>query len=336
MPINNELKPRIRPIEDKFGKKPYNNFANLLENIQVTLSQAPAYGDLIRHFVSFATATYEEQPYEFFKNIQDLRVEDLIFYKTVNRELLPGTLETVRLNFLIEGISIQEVTHILRYRNATFSAECSGEKWWTDKTFVVPTSVENSDMFNARYRQICEDAKKLYCDMIDSKEISIRDARYILPRATETFYFMSMNLADTLHFIYDRIDTQIQPFADNVMAYKMIQQVIYKYPIIAKVFGRDILNKPAKFYTTSARKTLGSNMYPPDKNNDTFEYNEEDFIYKKTRDKFNGVDRPERRIFEGIKQRTQNLLEEAIDGLDSYYGKDFFEQDIDINEIKKR
>src|SRR5690606_22859517 len=118
-------------------------------------------------------------------------------------------------------ISLQEVTHILRHRMATFSADCSGDKWWTHKDALVPNSIENSDEFYARYRKLVEDAKQLYCDMIDSKEISIMDARYILPRCLSTFYFMRIGLKDLIGFIKQRIDKQIQPETDNLIAYYM-------------------------------------------------------------------------------------------------------------------
>lgn len=336
MPVNNNLKPRKRPVKEKWGKEPETEYVNLLKNIRLSLVQAPSYEEIRKYFASFATATYEDSPFEFYDNAEkhgDTGVIDRIVYRTFKRQLLPATMETIKLNFLIEGISIQEVTHILRYRKAAFSAECSGEKWWSDKKMVVPTSIENSNEFYERYKTICDMSKKLYADMVDSKEISIRDARYILPRATETFYFMSMDLGDALHFINDRIDCQIQPLADNVLAYQMLICLLKQYPILVKVLGKDVLNRQARFYTSAARNVLGSNMYPPDRNNDVFEYNEEDFIYNKTRENFNGVDNPERRIFEEIKKETELEIEKIDKMVDEKYGVGYFEKEIELEEI---
>jgi thymidylate synthase (FAD) len=340
MPINNEKQIREFPVQLKFGKKPENKFVNLLENINVSLVQFPEYDKIKNYAISFATATYEDEPFQFIKKISKCddyrernKIKDLIMHKIFSRELLPGTLETFRLNFKISGITIQEVTHILRYRKAVFSAECSGEKWWTDKTFCVPTSIQNSKEYYERYTKICKEATELYADMVDSEKIHLRDARYILPRATETFYFMSMNLGDAIGFINDRVDMQIQPEADNVLAYQMLLELLYAYPILVKTFGRDILKRPAKFYVNSVDKTLGSCMFPPNEYNDKFEYNEKSFMYNKTRDKFNGTDSPDNKVFEMIFDETQKCVEAIDNAVDSKYGPGFFSKDVKLSDI---
>ena len=122
--------------------------------------------------------------------------------------------------------------------------------------------------------------------MIYSREISILDARYILPRCLETFYYMRMNLKDTLHFINQRIDKQIQPETDNVIAYQMYLELLRNYPIAN---GLVDIHKPAMHYISQARSDDSSNIYPPDKDSDIFEWNEKDFLYSKTRDKMNGT-----------------------------------------------
>lgn len=336
MPKNNKVKVREFPVKLKFGKRFDNRFKNLSKNIKVTLVQFPKYEEIRDLVVSFALSTYQDFPNEFNELLSD-KEKDLVFFKVLKRELLPATLETLRLNFCIEGITIQEVTHILRYTNAKFSAECSGEKWWSDKAFCVPQSIENSPEFYERYKTICKQAAELYADMVDSKEISLRDARYILPRATETFYFMSMSLGEALKFIDDRTDRQIQPIADNLMAYQMMNELMKAYPIIAKLFGKGYLSRPAKFYVNSASKTFGSNLYPPDKNNDLFEYNEKSFIYDKTRDQFNGTDKTLSKLnneFEKQVRKTEKILRDLNDQIDQKYGKDFFLSDIELRGRK--
>lgn len=346
MPINNNKEPRQIPVKIGFGVEPDSKFVNLVNNIRVELNYHATilYEDVKKYAIDFALATYADWPNQYSSDllwdnvredkVQRERIADLIMYKIFKRELLPATLETIRLNFVISGITIQEVTHILRYRKVAFSAECSGEKWWSWKAFCVPTAIENSSEFYDRYKKICEDSKKLYADMIDSEEISLRDARYILPRATETFYFMSMNLADAIGFIYDRIDEQIQPEADNVIALKMLNCLIGWCPILVKVFGKDLLSKPAKYYVNSANKTFGSNLYPPDKNNDCFEYNEVDFIYDKTRDKFCGTDETwSVDAYKEIKRSAQNQLDRFDTLVDSQYGVGFFDKDVTLDDI---
>lgn len=284
MPKNNNLKPKQFPQVIRFDEEPSTEFCNNLASIKVQLLNAPSFKELKEYLPGFVKATWIDHPVlldDMSSLDRDRIVRQVFFGKT-----LPTAQETIGLVWFIDGISIQEVTHILRYRGASFSADCSADKWWTHKRGLVPNAIEESPEFYARYMSLVEETKKLYCDMIDSREISILDARYILPRCLETFYYMRMNLKDTLHFINQRIDKQIQPETDNVIAYQMYLELLRNYPIANGLID---IHKPAMHYISQARSDDSSNIYPPDKDSDIFEWNEKDFLYSKTRDKMNGT-----------------------------------------------
>jgi thymidylate synthase (FAD) len=290
-------------MSERFGEKPTTKFKNNLDAISVDLIHAPSMNDLRDYLVPFINATWAERPMDsdsLTTNEKDRIIKDAFFGKA-----LPTALETITLVFKIEGISLQEVTHILRYRNASFSADCSGDKWWTHKDALVPSSIEQStgnepmtleememcgpqkSDFYSRYKQIVEMSKELYCDMIDSKKISIMDARYILPRCLSTFYFMKLSLSDALHFIRQRIDKQIQPETDNMIAYQMYLSLLSIYPVMNGLID---IHQPSQFYAKMARTGKATNLYFPDADSDTFEWNKFDFIYQCTRDQMNGTD----------------------------------------------
>ena len=328
MPKNNSLKPKRFPMAIRFGEEPETEFVNSLENIKVKLVQAPSYEEIKKYCIPFSNGTWAENPLAVNDRLKDDMIGDLVMHHVFQRKILPTTLETIRLNFLIDGIALPEVTHILRYRKAVFSAECSGDKWISKKAMNVPTAVENSDEFYSRYKKITEEAKKLYCDMINSKCISVHDARYILPRGIETFYFMSMSLGDAMRFIFDRIDKQIQPQTDNVIAYKMMLEIVNQYPVIVKTLSAKYLHSPARFYVQTARQNRSTNWYRPDADSDIFEWNEKDFVFgDKTRDELLGVDR-NRDVFSKILRDTEVTLEAKESVVDTFYGEGFFDQDI--------
>ena len=332
MPINEKLKRKNFPMPIRFGEEPKTQFVNNLLNIKVDLMQAPSLIELKEYCIPFANATWADFPKEIYSKLKgpdNSRFADLIMHHIFSRKILPTTLETIRVNFLISGISMQEVTHILRYRRAVFSAECSGDKWVSNKNMVVPTAVENSEEFYARYKNITKMCKELYCDMIDSKEINIHDARYILPRGIETFYFMSMSLSDAIQFVWDRIDKQIQPQSDNVLAYRMMIALVYKYPILIKTLSPNYLHQPANFYVKTARQFRSTNWYCPDKDSDVFEYNPNDFVYGlKKRDEFLGTNLIKTDVFKNILESIEFRLKSINDMVDKVYGKDFFLKDI--------
>ena len=303
MPKNNNLEPVKLPMDLMFGVKPETNFRNNLDAIKVTLVDAPTMEQLREYLPGFVNATWAVNPMS--SNALSIKEKDKLIKDAFFGKTLPTALETIGLTFLIEGISLQEVTHIIRYRKGSFSADCSGDKWWTNKDALVPSSIQNSDMFYERYKQITEMAKQLYCDMIDSKEISIMDARSILPRNLNTFYYMRVNLGDAIHFIKQRIDKQIQPETDNVIAYQMYLEILKQYPVANGLID---IHSPSYFYIKMARTGKATNLYFPDSDSDKFEWNENDFIYECTRDKMNGTNEGAQNHFNEVMSHFESLI----------------------------
>lgn len=328
MPKNNSLTPKKFPMPIKFGEGQQTEFKNNLESIKVNLVQAPSFEEIKSYGVPFANGTWADNPMEIMGTLTEEQ-KDLMMYHVFTNKILPTTMETIRLNFTIEGIDITTVTHILRYRRAVFSAECSGDKWLNHKSILVPTSIQNSPELYERFKEITEQAKQLYSDMINTKQITVQDARSVLPRGIETFYFMSMSLKDAMMFIYDRIDKQIQPVVDNVIAYQMIKALISKYPILVKVFTLDYIHRPAKFYIDTARQTRATNWYRPDEDSDKFEWNENDFVYGDVkRDDINGTGAVQKSVFAEILYDLEQFIIEVDKLVDEKYGEGFFKQDV--------
>jgi thymidylate synthase (FAD) len=323
MPINNNLKPVTLPMKLRFNEKPTTNFINNLESIKVELLDAPSLDELRNYLPQFITATWQEIGDTYYEGELSVKEKDDIIKQAFFGKALPTALETINLTFRISGISLQEVTHIIRYRTASFSADCSGDKWWTNKDALVPNSIQHSngsgsdeeyyatgneiasDDFYARYKQLVEMSKQLYCDMIDSKKISIMDARYILPRCLSTFYYMRVTLKDAIHFIKQRIDKQIQPETDNLIAYYMYIELLKKYK--HTIVGLINIHQPSYFYINMARTGKATNLYFPDADSDKFEYNENDFIYQCKREEMNGTD-----------EDAENLFSLKLAEIDSY------------------
>lgn len=287
MPKNNNLTPTTLPMKLRFNESPTTNFKNNILSINVELMSAPTMDELRSYLPQFVTATWQEYGDNNYTNDISIKEKDEIIRDAFFGKTLPTALETINLVFRISGISLQEVTHIIRYRQGAFSADCSGDKWWTNKDALVPNSIEQSPEYYERYKKLVEEAKKLYCDMIDTKQISIMDARYILPRCLDTFYYMRLNLKDAIYFIKQRIDKQIQPETDNIIAYQMYCEILKQFPIANGLID---IHSPSHFYVKTARTGKATNLYYPDADSDTFEWNENDFIYQNYRDELNGTD----------------------------------------------
>lgn len=305
MPKNNNLPATTLPMKLRFSEVPTTNFINNLDAISIELISAPTMDELRSYLPQFVTATWQEQYDDQYNNNISLKEKDNIIRDAFFGRALPTALETINLTFRISGISLQEVTHIIRYRNASFSADCSGDKWWSHKDALVPNSIENSDEFYERYKKLVEESKQLYCDMIDSKKISIMDARYILPRCLSTFYYMRISLKDAIHFIKQRIDKQIQPETDNIIAYKMYCAILRQYPIANGLID---IHSPSYFYIKMARTGKATNLYYPDADSDKFEWNENDFIYQNYRNEMNGTNANAENHFDELLEYFDNEI----------------------------
>lgn len=284
MPVNNNLKQCGFPMNVRFDEKPTTVFKNNLDSIKVTLLDHPDQENVINYMSMFLDATWVDTPAESANMSKDKKIQYL--KDCIAGKALPTALETMQFTFLIEGISLQEVTHILRTRTASFSADCSADKWWTHKAALVPNAIQNSHELYERYKKLVEETKQLYCDIIDSRQISIMDARYILPRCLETFYYMSIDFKNLVSFLHQRFDRQIQPETDNVLAYKMYDELITAMPIFKGLI--DIDEVPRHWVATS-RTGKCTNLYKPEENADVIEYNENDFIYNVKRSELNGT-----------------------------------------------
>jgi thymidylate synthase (FAD) len=306
MPKNNSLTPVVLPMPIRFNEKPDFEFKNDLENINVTLVDHTPFENVFNYLPGYVNATWADKPQVEFSVAQ--RVDDI--EKAFTFKTLPSILETMRLTFRVEGISVQDVTHLIRHRTFSFSAQCTGDRWLSHHIAVVPESIENSPEFLERYKEVTRASRELYADMIDSKKISIMDARLILNKNHDNFYYASTNVKDLLGFIKQRLDRQIQPKSDNIIAYQMYLALCRAYPI-AHLNIIDF-EAPSYHYIKNARNGHATNLYYPEANSDQFEWNENDFIYQGFREDINGTEKPEgltifEKMLEGYKEELEEM-----------------------------
>lgn len=302
MPVNNNIPYEKLPTKDHFGEQQKTKFINNLDAVEVKLLNYPDLKDLMSYLPNFVRATWSLDANDdwYLSDLDKLKIVQDVFYG----KTLPTAKETINFVFLIKGIDLTEVTHIIRYRGGSYSADCSAEKLWHQKDCVVPFSIQNSFDFYRRYRKIVNEAKELYNDMCNSGWIPIADARSILPRSLSTFYYVKFNLNDVLHFINQRKDRQIQPEVDNILAYQMWYELLKVYPMINDLIDLDSVDK---FYVTMGDEQ--GRMYLPEEKNDIFEYNENSFLYNHKRSEMNGTNDNCDYYFDEVKKRIWQNIE---------------------------
>ena len=200
MPINNNLEAVHLPMDLKFGQVPVTHYINNLESLNIEVIDAPTQEQAQKIAWNMTKATWADTPNE--TNFENASFEEAStnLQDVLNFRALPTPMECLGFTFKISGIDTQTVTHLIRHRAGSFAAQCTGDRDLRNDNVLVPESVENSD-FHHRFIEVAAAAKQLYADMVDSRVVSLMDARVILPKSLETFYIARFNLKDLIGFI---------------------------------------------------------------------------------------------------------------------------------------
>lgn len=297
MPVNNDLTPVTLPMDLKFNQAPQTEFINNLESLNIELIDGATREQAQKIAWHMTKATWADSPSETsFDNATPEEASQNL-QDVLNFRALPTPMECLGFTFKISGIDTQTVTHLIRHRAGSFAAQCTGDRDLRNDNVLVPESVENcnndSNDFYQRFVDIASQAKQLYSDMVDSKIVSMMDARVILPKCMETFYVARFNLKDLIGFIKQRQDVQIQPEVDNIIATRIAKIVCESIPEVSTCLD---FSKPDMHYVRTFRVQLpdgswtsrGTNLYHPEPKNDLFEFNENDAIYQCRREEING------------------------------------------------
>jgi thymidylate synthase (FAD) len=321
MPQNKSLKPVTLPMDLKFGQEPVTEFLNNLEALKVELIDYPDPDRAKRSCWSMVKSTWADTPEATDASLVSDKelsqnLEDMLCFRA-----LPTPLETMGFTFKLSGITMQDVTHIVRHRTASFSAQCTGDRDLRNDPAAIPEAVQNSPEYLERWKRIVNESKQLYADMVDDKNVSMMDARIILPKCMTTFYHMRMNIKDLIGFIKQRQDLQIQPSSDNILAALMARELLKVFPEASAALN---FNSPDMHYIRTFRVkkgdefvSLGTNLYHPEPKNDTFEYHPDDSIYQCRREELRGTHPPDKETT--IFQDLWNDIMSDIDSMTENY-----------------
>ena len=265
-------------IISRFGEKQTTKWYDSSNNIKLTLINHPE-GDFRRRCYDMIKATWLDEPI----TGKDANEEDVkkTFKELLQFKVLPNSMEHLQFTFLIEGLTLVEVTHLLRHRMlSSIHAQCTGDRFLQTDSAFIPWSVDKSE-FADEYKELTEKCKDLYERMISSRKISILDARYILTRNHRYFYYITINLKEAISFIEQRKCTQIQPELDNIIAHEMFHKIA---KIIPELWDTLKLNCSPNCFYIKSQASDNSRVYLPDKNHKQYLKDEKiSTLYNKTR-----------------------------------------------------
>ena len=321
MPQNKNLTPVDLPMTLRFNEEPTTDFLNDLDALQIELVDHPTAEQMRDVAWRYVKATWADDhrttdPTDISQAELSENLEDVLNFRA-----LPTPMEIFSFTFKFAGIDLQTVTHLIRHRAGSWAAQCTGDRFLHHEPCLVPSAVENSPELYRRWKRHVEDSKQLYADMVDTQQVSMMDARTILPKCLSTFYYGRFNLKDIIGFVKQRADKQIQPAIDNIIAAKMALAIIEVLPEASTVIGTKTLTSPAWHYIKNVRSGTGTNLYWPDNDSDSHvEYHPNDTIYQAYRDELNGTNPPSEEAGGNTKFRQMwNSILQEIENLEMQY-----------------
>lgn len=255
------------------------NYVNDLDAINVKILNYPSLEALKRYIPELVMATWNEDEMAFSDSLTDMdRLKFVI--RTLQGKFIPTALRSINITFEIEGLSWHDVTHLIRSTGFSYAADCSGDKLMEGRTIGVPEFIIELGMFD-EYHYAISSLMNIYTAAINSGKVHVQDARLMLPRTMTTFYYVTGGLDTCLRFIDQRIDRQVQPKADNIIALKLAIELTKILPIMINV------DRPNNFYIKESQTNFKSGWDWPNDINKQYipeEYITEDkFVYGKTK-----------------------------------------------------
>jgi len=269
MPIDNNLLDRPFLINFKTGEKPNNKYISHIDAINITLIDSPTPESLMKYIPNFASGTWRDHPKKDFTKEEKLQVIDDLFDGCI----LPTALETMKFTFLIEGLDLSDVAHLIRHRTLSFSASGTGDRDCRMDNILLKDSFVGSK-YELRIKSATDMLMEVYSESLDDPEIPHLDPRTILPRNTTNYYYMSGDFKAIKAFVLQRKDTSIEPSSMNLIALKIWLEVCKIFP---RLKDKISFTEPDRFAIETSKGNRSSNFYLPSDKNDI-----PDYKYKKS------------------------------------------------------
>lgn len=272
--------------------EPKVTFVNDLKAIHAELQYAPELDEILKYSTGFLLSTWDRtgRHLDSKDNIKELPEVDReeaikLLYRALRGKFLPTFLESIRVTFLLDGITMHAVTHLIRSRRFSFAAQCSGDSLLYDQPITIPDAIIDAGMED-RYKNVMTECMNMYCDLLNTHNVAVQDARMVLPRTITTFYYASFDMGEAIKVTKQRIDEQVQPKEDNILWMQIWLELCRKYKFLSTLFDFDI---PNDFYIRESKTNFYSGFFEPNKQNQgKIEYEKGHFLFDCTRDKLYG------------------------------------------------
>jgi thymidylate synthase (FAD) len=145
--------------------------------------------------------------------------------------------EHVHYTFKIEGISRACLAQLTRHRHASYTVRSQRYCNEEEQKYIIPDEINKGNAQEKIYLDAMQSAYDAYRTLLDLG-IKKEDARMVLPNATTTELYMSLNLRELLHIVSLRNTKQAQWEIRELMQH-IIKLISYHNPEIHFMFEKE-------------------------------------------------------------------------------------------------
>lgn len=217
----------------KVGQKPKTKFIDEENSIIVKLIQWPDKKQSEKMLVNFAYGyKYADAYSKLSAKERKQAIKNLITEGT-----LPKGLEALgNFVFSIENISLTVSHCVVRHRFFTIIQSSTAVEDLRDETFLMPRSFARDELFYEKIKNWYLEGKSLYCEAVDSKGLSVQNARLLIPKNNCNHMLVAANLMAIKNAYAQRVCTCEEPIQNNIIFNKMRELIIDKFPYLDSYF----------------------------------------------------------------------------------------------------
>lgn len=229
----------------KFGETPKTKFKSLYNHLDVAV-RGPRMSEVEQRLAIVLGSTWADSVEE----AAVLGDPDKLYEGTA---LWQG-LEYVQFFISISGVSRIFTHQLVRMRiGATYSQQCSGDADWRHHDAFVPKGISEDPNSLKRYMMKVAQAKVDYAHLVDSRQLTLHEARYELPHCLDTFITMNVNLAALVPWYHKRVCTQSNTLEMVLVALRVRDQIIRSWPKLTPLFKPDRCETGSCFWANSVK-----------------------------------------------------------------------------------
>lgn len=213
----------------KHGMVPFTDFVRYPDSVRVSMVDFPDISRVMCVLVDMSMSSWLPN---YSKGLTAGEVE-IAAHDLLSGSTLSLAMEALQFTFLVEGLTLHDSHALVRNRiGIVYAQQSQAVRDLRYDSALFPVSYERFPALFDRYKKWVADGKQLYSDLLDTKDVSVADARLSLPKTIPVWIYFSCNLSTLISLLEKRLCSQEESIGLNEMSRQIVCLVAEKFPFL--------------------------------------------------------------------------------------------------------